>query len=91
MVSLFSMCSTICEMTSKAIWFPKPAGVRTVGKLDCVRVEGVRGVIMAVECGGGTLNVKSYCSGSPLDPSTKAGAKVLSVYSEKKIPRYLLV
>ena len=78
-------------MTSDAFCFSGPTGDRRVGKADCGRVEGVRGVIVAMECGGGTLNVKSYCSGSPLDPSTKAGAKVLSVYSEKKIPRYLLV
>ena len=44
-------------MTSDTFWFSGPTGDRRVGKVDCGRVEGVKGVMVAMEGGGGTLNV----------------------------------
>ena len=44
-------------MTSDAFCFSGPTGDRRVGKSDCGRVEGVKGVMVAMEGGGGTLNV----------------------------------
>ena len=44
-------------MTSNAFCFSGPTGDHRVGKADCGRVEGVKGVMVAMEGGGGTLNV----------------------------------
>ena len=44
-------------MTSDAFCFSGPTGDRRVGKADCGGVEGVKGVMVAMEGGGGTLNV----------------------------------
>ena len=51
------MCSANWEMTSDAFCFSGLTGDRRVGKVDCGRVEGVKGVIVIMEGGGGMLNV----------------------------------
>ena len=51
------MCSMNWEMTSDVFCFSRPTGDSRVSRVDCGRVEGVKGVMVAMEGGGGTLNV----------------------------------